>query len=190
MKTKLMVVAVAAALSYSAAGLAALSKEERKAEEDRISADYKTAKAQCSTLKGNAKDICLAQADGANKVASAELEARDKGTLKAQSDARIARAEAEYMVARERCDDAAGNVKDVCVADAKAMLARAKADAKVERESKEANRVANERVADAQQAAAKETARADYDAARERCDRYAGDTRDRCVGDAKARFGR
>ena len=47
----------------------------------------------------------MAEADGANKVAKADLEARDKGTLKAQTDARIARAEADYDVAKERCDD-------------------------------------------------------------------------------------
>jgi len=71
------------------------------------------------------------------------------------------------------------------VMDAKAALARGKADVKVERES----RVANERLADARLAASRETARADYDAARERCDRYSGDARERCIGDAQARFG-
>ena len=185
MKAKLMVVAIAAALGYSGLGLA-LSKEERKAEESRISADYKTAKAKCDSLKGNAKDICMAEADGVHNVAKADLEAREKGTPKAQMDARLARADADYAVARERCDDAAGNVKDVCVADAKAGLARAKAEARVDREAREAD----VRVADAQQSAARETAQAEYNAARERCDRYAGDVRDRCINDAKARFGR
>jgi len=185
MKTKLMVVALAAALGYSGVGLA-MSKEERKAEESRINADYKNAKTRCDSLKGNAKDICMAEADGMHKVANADLDARDKGTPKAQMEARMARAEADYAVAKERCDDAAGNVKDVCIADAKAMLARAKADAKVDRETREAN----VRVADAQQAASKETADAEYNAARERCDRFAGDARDRCINDAKVKFGK
>ena len=186
MKAKLIAVAVAAALSYTAAGLAAISKEERKAEESRISAEHKSAKAQCDSLKGNAKDICMAEADGANKVAKADLEARDKGTPKARMDARLAGAEADYTVAKERCDDAAGNVKNVCVADAKAQLARAKAEAKVDREAREAD----VRVADAQQSASRDTAQAEYNAARERCDRFAGEVRDRCVNDAKARFGK
>ena len=188
MKTKLMAVAVAVALGYSSIGLAALSKDERKAEEERISAEHKSAKDQCDNLKANARDICVAEANGANKVAKANLDARDKGSLKAQMDARLARAEAEYDVAKERCDDLAGNVKHVCVMDAKAALARGKADAKLDRESKEANRDANERVTQAQEAASRETTRADFKAARERCDRYAGDTRDRCVSDAKVSF--
>src|SRR5262245_34276672 len=184
MKMKLMVVALAATLGHSGLGLA-MSKEEHKAEEDRISANHKTAKARCDGLRGNAKDICMAQADGAKKVVKADLEARDKGTVKAQNEGRIARAEADYAVAKERCDDAAGNVKDVCVAEAKAALTRGKAEAKVDREAREADA----RVAEAQQAASKDTAKAEYNAARERCDRYAGDVRDRCVNEAKARFG-
>jgi hypothetical protein len=190
MKTKLLTFAVAAAFGYSSIGLAALSKEERKAEESRISAEHKSAKDRCDSLKGNAKDICVAEANGAQRVAKAELEARDKGTLKAQADARMARAEADYDVAKERCDDMAGNVKDVCVKDAKAALARGKADAKVDREAKEANREANERIAHAEQAASKETASAEYKAARERCDKYAGDAKDRCVNEAKASVGK
>jgi hypothetical protein len=188
MKTKLMVFALAAAFGYSSIGLAALSKEERKAEEDRIGAEHKSAKDRCDSLKANARDICLAEANAANKISRADLDARDKGSLKAQVDARLARAEAEYSVAKERCDDLAGNVKHVCVMDAKAALARGKADAKLERESKEASRDARERVAQAQEAASRETARADFRAARERCDRYAGDARDRCVSDAKVAF--
>ena len=188
MKTKLMAGAVAVALGFSSIGLAALSKEERKAEEDRITAEHKSAKDQCDNLKANARDICVAEANGTNKVAKANLDARDKGSLKAQMDARLARAEAEYDVAKERCDDLAGNVKHVCVMDAKAALARGKADAKLDRESKEANRDANERVSQAQDAAFRETTRAEFLAARERCDRYAGDTRDRCVSDAKVSF--
>src|SRR5262245_39151776 len=113
MKAKLMVMAVAAALGYSGFGLA-MSKEERKSEESRTSADYKTAKNRCDSLKGNAKDVCMAEADGVHKVAKADLDARDKGTPKAQMEARMARAEADYAVAKERCDDVAGNVKDVC----------------------------------------------------------------------------
>jgi hypothetical protein len=184
MKMKLTVMAMAAALGYSGLALA-MSKEERKAEESRIDIDYKAAKTRCDGLKGNAKDVCTAQADGAQKVAKAELEARDKGTIKAQNEARIAKAEAAYAVAKERCDDAAGNVKDVCVADAKVILARANADAKVDREAREAD----VRVADARQAASRHAAKAGYHAARERCDRFAGDVRDRCINDAKAQFG-
>jgi hypothetical protein len=130
MKTRLMVLAIAAALGFSGAGYAALSKEERKSEQNRISNDYKAAKEKCDGMKGNAKDICMAEAKGAQKVAKAELEARDKGTAKAEANARIAKAEAEYGVAKEKCDDLKGKEKDRCQKDAKAALKQAKAEAK------------------------------------------------------------
>ena len=42
----------------------------------------------------------------------------------------IAKAEADYRVAKEKCDDSAGNAKDVCLKEAKAAEAAAKAEAK------------------------------------------------------------
>ena len=38
--------------------------------------------------------------------------------------------EADYKVAMEKCDDKAGNLKDVCIKEAKAAMKSAKADAK------------------------------------------------------------
>ncbi len=185
MKTSLLVVAVAAAFGYSAMSLAALSKDERKSAENRISADYKAAKGKCKDMAGNTKDVCMAQAKGANKVAKAELDARDKNTPKAHADLRVARAEAEYGVAKEKCDDLAGNAKDVCQKDAKDALTRAKNDAKVDRERREANKD----VAEARRDADKDTNKAEYKAARERCDTLSGGAKDKCIADAKARFG-
>jgi hypothetical protein len=42
----------------------------------------------------------------------------------------VAKAEAEYEVAKERCDDKSGNDKDICQKEAKATEAKAKAAAK------------------------------------------------------------
>ena len=190
MKQTLMTFAVAVVLGFSGMGYAALSKQERKAEQDRIGADFKAAKDNCKGLKGNTKDICMAEAKGANKVAKAELEARDKGTPKAQANARIAKADAEYSVAKEKCEDRSGNARDVCKKDAKATYTRAKASAVVNREAREANKDARERVSDAQKSATKDINQADYKAARERCDSLAGDPKDRCIADVKARYGK
>ena len=60
MKARLMVLGLAAALGFSGMGYAALSKEARKAEQDRIKGEYQAAKEKCDGLKGNAKDICIA----------------------------------------------------------------------------------------------------------------------------------
>ena len=82
-------------------------------------AQYKVAKQTCSSLSGNAKDICLAEAKGKNSVAKADAEAAYKNTAKARENARVVHAQAIYDVAKEKCDDLAGNPKDVCVKEAK-----------------------------------------------------------------------
>src|SRR5688500_8420855 len=52
------------------------ARKARDAEEDRIEADYKSAKAKCDTMKDNAKDVCEEQAKAQQKVAKAELAAK------------------------------------------------------------------------------------------------------------------
>ena len=141
-------------------------------------------------MSGNAKDMCQAQAKGDQKIAEKELDARNKGTAKAREDARLARADAQYEVAKEKCDDLSGNAKDVCVKDAKAAQTRAKADAKADRKVSDARKDSNERTAEARRDASETKRDADYRAAAERCDRLAGDAKTACVADAKARFGK
>ena len=107
-----------------------MSGEEYSAAKDRIQADYKAAKAACDKMSGNAKDICVEEAKGAEKVAEADLKFKRSGKASDAVDLANAKAEAAYEVAKERCDDLKGNDKDACVKDAKAAEARAKADAK------------------------------------------------------------
>ena len=96
-------------------------------------AQYRIDKEACSSLSGNAKDICVAEAKGRDSVAKADAEAAYKNTPKARQNARATLAQASYNVAAEKCDDLAGNRKDVCVKEAKAELVRGKANAKVDR---------------------------------------------------------
>lgn len=187
-KRQLMTVAVASALAFSAGAIAA-NGAVSDADEDRVKADYKAAKERCDDLKGNAKDICVLEAKGAEKVAKAELKVRADDTAKNRYKLQITKAEADYDVAKERCDDLAGNAKDVCVKDAKATLAAAKADAEAELKVGKAKREANEEVKESREDAAEAKRDANYAAAKERCDNYAGDAKDRCIADAKAKFG-
>jgi hypothetical protein len=181
---------VAVALAFSGAALANISKDEYKAGKDRIAADYKAAKASCGSLSGNAKDICMAEAKGREKVAKAQLEADYKPTEKNRYDVAVAKAEADYSVAKEKCDDKAGNDKDVCVKEAKAAQTRAKADAKANMKVVKAGQAAREKSADARKDAAEDKRDADYAVAKEKCDKLSGDAKDRCLNDAKARFGK
>lgn len=141
-------IAAAIALAFSVGAMAqSMSKADYKAGKDKITAEYKSAKAACASLSGNAKDICVAEAKGKEKVAKAELEASYKPSVKTRQGVGIAKAEADYSVAKEKCDDMAGDAKKACVKEAKAAETRAKADAKAPAKTSDANKPAKEAAA-------------------------------------------
>ena len=138
-KLNINAIALAVTLAFSAGAMAeGMSKVDYKAGKDKIAAMYKTDKAACSSLSGNASDICKAEAKGKEKVAAAELEASYQPTSKHRYQARVAKADADYDVAKEKCDDLSGNTKDVCVKEAKAAQTAAIADAKTQMKTSDA----------------------------------------------------
>lgn len=141
-------------------------------------ATYDTDKKQCDSLAGNAKDVCVEEAKARRVTTEANAEAASKGTAKARAEAAEDIAEAQYDVAKERCDDKGGNAKDVCVKEADAALAKAKADAK-----------ASLKVSEARTDAQKDKMKADYKLAAEKCETLAGDAKDSCVAQAKMQYG-
>ncbi len=149
---------------------------------------YKMEKEACSSLSGNAKDICLAEATGKEKIAKADAEAAYHNTPKAREDARVTRGEATYNVAKEKCDDLSGNPKDVCVKEADAALVKAKADAKVDRVAADTRKDATAKQADASKEANAEKRDAEYKVAIEKCDALAGPAKDTCISTAKAQY--
>lgn len=199
-KSNLSAIVIAISLVFSASAMAqGISKDEFKSDKDKISADYKAAKAACASLSSNAKDICIVDAKGKEKVSKAELDERYKPSVKAQYEVRVAKAEAAYALEKEKCDDLAGNPKDVCVKEAKAAEVAAKADAKVQMKSTDANATAKEKTGEARAKAATQTTDARNDAAtdkqdaqykveKEKCDSLAGAAKDTCLAQAKTRF--
>ncbi len=122
---------VALGLTFSGSSIAQnMSKDEHEAAEKSIVAQYKLDKEKCESLTGNAEDICVAEAKGKEKVAKAEFEAKFKPSKEAAYKVSVAKAEANYDVSKEKCDDIAGNEKDVCEKAAKAILEQAKSEAK------------------------------------------------------------
>lgn len=175
-KTSLL---VAALLSFSVAQAATLSKAEYKAEKSRISAVYKVDKKACDSFKANAKDICVEEAKGKEKVALAEAEYIYTGKATDQTKVLEAQAKSAYAIAKEKCDDQAGNAKDVCVKEAKAVEVKALADAKL-----------GKQIGEAKKEAAEDKSDANYKVAVEKCDALAGDAKTSCVTSAKAKFGK
>jgi hypothetical protein len=189
MDKHLISLAVALCCGVTGAAFAAsgMSKDQYKAEKHRIEAQYKNDRNSCDGMKGNAKDICKAQAKGNEKIAKAELQAQYKPSPKADEKVKDAQADANYRVAREKCDDLKGNDRKVCDKQAKAMRVGAKDQAK-------ADRVAGQKGTESVAAFRERTnarhgeADANYALAKARCDALKGDAKDKCMADAKRTF--
>ena len=205
-------IVLAISLTFSGGAIAeSMTKNQYKSHVKSIESTYKVDKTACDSSAGNAKDICVAEAKGKQSVAKAELEANYKPSVKARYDLNVAKADADYSIANEKCDDKSGNDKDVCVKEAKAAKVHQIADAKTQMKSNKANAEAKETSGDAQAVAneksgdanakaaetkvdARKDARiekrdADYAVAEEKCAALAGNVKDKCISDAKLRFG-
>ena len=98
MPFSLTAISAAFCLALSTGGIAktgTMSKPDYKASKDQISAKFKDDKAACKSMTGNAKDICMEEAKGREKVAKAELEARYDPSPKHDKDVRMAKAKAD-----------------------------------------------------------------------------------------------
>jgi len=192
--------ALAAGLAVCPSALAeGMTKAQHKAAEQGLEADYKAGKAVCDTRAGNVKDVCVAEAKGREKVAKAELLVQYEPTPEHRNAVLVAKADSAYAISIERCDDLAGNAKDVCVKEAKAAKVHATSEAKVLLETYKADTKASETsavaagkavAADAEvrQEATADKLAADYAVAKEKCDALAGDPKTLCLNDAKVRF--
>ena len=162
MKLKLTGIAIAVAFAFATAAQAQTPQapkrdaadkprteqttSDRKAkdmEEERIEAQAKAEKAKCDPMKGNAKDICMAEAKGKEKVAKAELDAKHaKDKAKAEQKVKEAKAEASYEVAKQKCDDQKGEAKDACMKQARVERDQMKGKAERTADAKRENRAA------------------------------------------------
>lgn len=190
-KLNINALAFAAGLACSAGAMAqSMAKDDYMAGEQQIATQYKAEKAACNSFSGNAKDVCVAEAKGHEKVARADLEASYKPSVSSRYKARVAAAEAAYSAAKERCDDKGGTAKDICIKEAKAVQTTAKADAKARMKVSDANAVASDKSAEARKDAATTANDAQYGVAKEKCDAYAGEAKDHCLAQAKKNFGK
>jgi len=181
---------VAAQMSSPMGAPAPMTKDSHTLATTNADAQYKIDKDACSSLSGNTRDICVAQAKGKDSIAKADADAAYENTPKARQIARVAHAQANYDVSREKCDDLAGNRKDVCVKEAKSELVKGKANAKVDRVAADSNLEAATKQADARAEASTDKRDAEYKVAVEKCDALAGAAKDACVSNAKMQYGK
>lgn len=165
---------------YVGNGIAATAEEKSayKADKDTASATYKVERAKCDNLTDNPKDVCIAQAKAMRVQSDATATANYKNTLSARTSARKTIADANYDLAKAKCDSLVGNSKDVCIKEAKASKVTAVAEA-----------VEVKKVQDARVDANADIRKADYKVALEKCDASTGAAKDACVAAAKSHYG-
>ena len=131
MRGTLVIATITAILASGTAATAAMPPGEYAAAKAHIAAEYQADRQKCGARHGNAADMCIARARGAQSVAKAELEAQHKPSPRANYEAALARAQAAYANAREECDDKDGAARKQCVHQAASARERAKAEAKL-----------------------------------------------------------
>jgi hypothetical protein len=131
-------IGLALALGVGAAGFVhgaegGMTKDAFRAAEKRLESQAKAQRKACARLKGNAKEVCEVQAKGWETVAKAYLQARLEPGPEAEKEAKFARADADYAVARQRCASLKDPARDKCVDRAKHDREAAMRLAKVEK---------------------------------------------------------
>lgn len=109
-----------AQLEYSYSGKPA---DEIKVRVARAKSAYAVAKEKCDDQSGNAKDVCVKEAQAIETKALAEARVL-KTVGEARSDAAADTRDADYKLAAERCEALAGDAQRNCVAAAKAKYGK------------------------------------------------------------------
>jgi hypothetical protein len=180
MRSPHSILLIGAALLWAASHVHAATPQAKLAYQqarDAAGASYKNARAQCNTVTGNPRDLCIAEAEAARVRAEEEARATYEDTLEAYTRARMRIANANYERDKTRCAAFTGNDKDVCKEQAKATLIAAQADARADQKTIEArNEARHDKLAAA------------YKVAMEKCDAFAGAAKDQCVSAAKTEY--
>jgi hypothetical protein len=148
-KVNFSAITLATCLVFSSTAMAAgMTTNQYNTQKKSIESEYKSSKAGCDSLAGNANDICVAEAKGSKNVANAELKFNYKPSVKSRFGLSVAKADAEYAVAAEKCDDMAAKARGVCVKEARAIQIQQINDAKVQAKTMKPNTAANKKLPD------------------------------------------
>lgn len=154
-----------------------MSSSDFSAAKTRVSSEYKADKTICKQQSGNAKDICMEEAKAKEKIAKAELTFSYTGKPADKVKVATVKSDANYNVAKEKCDDLSGTPKTTCRTEAKAIHTKTLADIKMGKQINEA------KVDDAQT-----KMDADYKVATQQCASLADDAKSSCLSAAKIKF--
>lgn len=128
----LLALGVVLCAEVNAEGLSPPLTLDSKTSEEQIKEEYKADRIVCGSMSGNAKEICIAEAKGREKVSKVEFIDRKKNTAKSRYDVLMTKAQVNFEVAEERCDEYTGSKKVVCLNQAKASMVAEKAHAEAQ----------------------------------------------------------
>jgi hypothetical protein len=141
MKRTTMYASLAGALMFSAAAFGItsamdtpptlMSRADYSVAKEAIEGETRISFARCRDVEGTARDECKAEVRAEERIRKADLDARYRGTVAAAADARLARAKAQYDLAKVKCSSYAGEQESGCLQSARAEKARAFAEAKL-----------------------------------------------------------
>ena len=124
--------ATAAGASFAAAPTAALNHDPatyRNVTQKALT-EYRAAAAKCESMNGNDKEVCMAEAKLARTRTEYEALSQYNNTATGRANARTNVANAEFTLAKAKCDAKSGADKDSCMSNAKSVHTAALADAK------------------------------------------------------------
>jgi hyperosmotically inducible periplasmic protein len=132
--------ATAAGASFAAAPTAALNHDPATYRNltHKAESEYRAAAAKCDAKSGNDKDVCMAEARLARTRTEADVLSKYNNSAASRAHARVNVADAEYDLAKAKCDARSGADKDSCMDNAKSVHTAALADAKAERSERTA----------------------------------------------------
>jgi hypothetical protein len=175
-------VKLAAGLAFCAGvSTHAFERIDRHAREEEIALRDRSAQAACARLAGQAKAVCLAEADAGDSIARADLAAQYRPSAKARHRALVVAADSRLSLAKVHCDDRTGSARNGCVAQALQLHGSERADAMARLRTFEANALAAEQSAEDREEAASDTFAVRYAAAKLQCDGYVDKLRELCL---------
>lgn len=120
-----------------------LRESDYRDQHARIDAIHREAMAYCAVLSGNTRDVCVAEADGKQRVARAELEAAHRPSAARTHAASVATLESQFTADMKRCDGREEDERPSCRERVRAerLTAQAGADITLEQTGPKAGEV-------------------------------------------------
>jgi hypothetical protein len=105
-----------------------MSRGDYAAARQAIESEMRQSARLCRAMEGQARELCKVQVKVEEKVRKAELTARYRGTVGSAEEARLARVNAEYELARVKCAAVAGAERGDCLTAARELKSRTLAE--------------------------------------------------------------